>query len=129
VSGAFGESRKNKALVANFLRIPLALADGYVNQLTTDVVNVLFNVELEEELFNPAIASFTDFTGVPANLCQTGIYRMAYEFQKFPQQYRVNLAALYALGDDFLTGARLLENTYLEYKLGITEHYLPRNLI
>ena len=105
------------------IRIP------YFIQLTTDVVNVLFNVKLKDKLFDPTIASFTDFTGVPANLCQTGVNRMAYEFQKFPQQYKVNLAALYALGDDFLTGARLLENTYLEYMLGITEHYLPRNLI
>ena len=101
----------------------------YFIQLTSSAVKELFGVDVKEELFDPEIASFTDLNGVPASLCPAGICRMAYEFLKFPYAYKINLDALHKLGDDFLTGAQMLEDSYFEYMLGISEHYLPRNLI
>ena len=47
--GAFGESCKNKASVANFLRIPLALADGYVKAYANAAFDSKLTITPSEE--------------------------------------------------------------------------------
>ena len=84
----------------------------YFIQLTNDVVKQLFNVDVEDPLFDGQYASLGATRGSPAYLCPAGLERIAAEFTKFPQQYSVNLKALKDCNDDIMTGASLLEAAY-----------------
>lgn len=88
------------------IRIP------YFIQLTNDAVQKLFDVRLDEKLFDPNIPSLDDDRGSPASLCPAGIDRMAEIFSKFPEQYEVNISHLKSINNDYLTGASLLEIAY-----------------
>lgn len=83
-------------------------------QLTNAVVKQLFDVEVNEPLFNESFPSLGIKGANPANICVAGIERMAKEFLKFPEQYHVNLEYLKSCNDDFLTGASMLEKKYDE---------------
>lgn len=86
------------------IRIP------YFIQLTNEVVNKMFNVNIEEELFNKNYPSLSlKCRNTPSYLCPLGINRMAKEFIKYKQQYEINSNFLKQF-DDTLTGLSLLEN-------------------
>lgn len=88
------------------IRIP------YFIQLTNEVVNTMFGVEVEEDLFDPTIPSMNSKgRNTPAFCCPAGIKRMAEDFLKYPQQYKVNMDALKA-EDEYLTGYSLLKKAF-----------------
>ena len=84
----------------------------YFIQLTNSAIKELFGVDVQEPMFNPKYPSLDDSSGSPAYLCPAGLERMAKDFHRFPEQYRVNLNALKSFNNDFLTGASLLEAVY-----------------
>ena len=81
-------------------------------QLTSKAVKELFGVNVSEPLFNEAIPSMGPKGVNPACICGAGVYRMAKEFKRFPEQYKVNLEYLKAADNEYLTGALLLETVY-----------------
>lgn len=68
------------------IRIP------YFIQLTNDVVREIFNVEVGRTLFDANMQSL-DYTlkNTPGQLPLYGVWRMAAEYLKYPEQYRVNV--------------------------------------
>lgn len=87
----------------------------YFIQLTNDVVEKMFGVEVGEDLFNPTVSSMAvSGKNTPAFLCPAGIKRMAREFKTYKEQYAVNVEALKNECDPFLTGVELLEKEYNE---------------
>ena len=90
----------------NVVRIPFFL------QLTNLYVKEIFNVDVDEKLFNPEIPSIGLQGTNPATLCYAGIQRMAQYFVAHPEQYITNLKYLKSFDDDYMTGASLLEDEY-----------------
>ena len=43
---------------------------------------------------------------------EAGLHRMAMEFHKYPDQYKVNRDELKQIDDEFMTGYLLLKNIY-----------------
>ena len=85
----------------------------YFIQLTNTVVKTLFGVDVEEKLFDENIPSIgSKLPNTPAFLCHQGIVRMAKEFKKFPEQYKVNLESMKKQEDQFLVEYQLLEEEY-----------------
>ncbi len=85
----------------------------YFIQLSNDVVFKLFNVKVDEPLFDSSIPSLgIKGENTPAFLCPAGLNRMAKEFQNFPEQYKVNIDFLIKQNDPFLTGVDFLEKEY-----------------
>ncbi len=87
----------------------------YFIQLTNKVVKQLFGVEVSEALFDESVPSLgVKGKNTPAYLCGAGVERMAREFHKFPEQYKVNLDFLKS-ADEFYSGAELLKSIYDMY--------------
>lgn len=64
-------------------------------QLTNEAIKTLFGVEVKERMFDLKYQSLGPAVyNTPAFLCRQGIIRMAKEFSKFPDQYKINLNAL-----------------------------------
>jgi len=85
----------------------------YFIQLSNQAVKELFGVDVKISLFDENIPSLgVKGHNTPAYLCGAGLERMAKEFKRFPKQYEVNLNALKAVNDDYLTGVSLLEKLY-----------------
>lgn len=85
----------------------------YFIQLSNSVVKQLFDVEVSETLFDETVPSLgVKGKNTPAYLCWAGIERMAKEFHKFPEQYKVNLDYLKSVNDELHSGAELLEKQY-----------------
>jgi hypothetical protein len=85
----------------------------YFIQLTKKAVKTLFNVEIDKELFNEKIPSLgIKGKNTPAYLCPAGLKRMALEFQKFPEQYEVNLSFLRKQNNPYKSGVEFLENEF-----------------
>jgi len=81
----------------------------YFIQLSKDAVKELFDVDLDQELFDESIPSLgLKGRNTPAYLCHEGVKRMAKEFLRFPHQYEVNLKALKEANNSFLSGLDLL---------------------
>lgn len=71
------------------IRIP------YFIQLTNNVVKILFDVNVEEQLFPDNISSFSEYDrSLPSYCCISGIKRMAKIFKLFPDQYNINIKKL-----------------------------------
>ena len=90
------------------IRIP------YFIQLSNKAVEKIFNVKVDEELFDISYPSIDGF-GVkrnPSFLCYDGVKRMAKEFHDFPEQYEINMKALKDMNNDLLSGASYLETEY-----------------
>jgi hypothetical protein len=86
----------------------------YFIQLTNRAVKSLFNVDVAEPLFDESIPSLSvDIRNSPAYCCPAGITRMAQEFLKFPEQYKVNIEFLKKQNNEFKSGVSLLEKEYL----------------
>ncbi len=67
----------------------------YFIQLTNAVVEKLFGITVDEPLFDDTTPSIgPKGRNTPAYLCPAGVRRMAGEFIKFPEQYRVNIDSL-----------------------------------
>ena len=99
---AFYESLNYKVV-----RIP------YFIQLTNDVIRLLFGREVDCLMFDPTIPSMgKKGRNSPAYCCMAGLKRMAMDFRKYPQQYKVNIDYLLSQQDDFLTGASYLKEEY-----------------
>ncbi len=81
-------------------------------QLTNKAVSYLFDVDVDEPLFNVSFPSMGPKGITPACICGAGLYRMANEFKHFPEQYQVNLDYLKSFDKEYLTGAKLLETIY-----------------
>lgn len=85
----------------------------YFVQLTNKVVKQLFGVDVSEPLFDETVPSLgVKGKNTPAYLCGAGIDRMAKEFHKFPEQYKINLDFIKAANDEYHSGAELLERLY-----------------
>jgi hypothetical protein len=85
----------------------------YFIQLTNKAVKTLFNINIEENLFDESIPSLgVNSFNTPAYLCIAGIKRMASEFKKFPEQYKVNIDFLKSQNNEFLSGVNFLEEEY-----------------
>lgn len=101
---------KSKALYEQYgykvVRIPFFI------QLTNAAIYELFERVVAEPMFDPNIPSMGPLGASPASISVAGLYRMAYEFHRFPQQYTVNLNFLKRIDNDFLTGAAMLEEVY-----------------
>jgi hypothetical protein len=89
IIGDIEKTKFYKELGYKVIRIP------YFIQLTNKVVETLFGVKVNEQLFNESIPSLgINGRNSPAYLCPEGIKRMAEEFTKFPEQYKVNVEFL-----------------------------------
>ena len=96
-----------KKLGYKVVRIP------YFIQLTNKAVKTLFGIKINEQLFNESIPSLgIKGRNSPANLCPAGVKRMAEEFAKFPEQYKVNIEFLKQQNDSLRSGVEYLENEY-----------------
>lgn len=86
----------------------------YFVQLTNQVVEQLFGVKVDEELFCEGIPSLGPKSqNTPAFLCHRGIQRMAREYKKFPEQYQTNISYLKSIEDQYLIDAEVLEKEFL----------------
>ena len=86
-------------------------------QILKDEESNLFGVNVEQQLFDNNIPSLgIEEDGAPACLCPSGIKRMAEDFYKFPQQYKVNIENLRKVDNEFLSGCSLLETEYNKIK-------------
>ena len=86
----------------------------YFIQLTNAVVESMFGVIVKEYLFNGDIPSMGVLGGnTPAFLCSAGVTRMAQEFKKYPDQYKVNVDFMQSQNEPFLTGVEYLESAYI----------------
>jgi hypothetical protein len=82
----------------------------YFIQLTNDVIKQMFGVDVSEPMFDPTVPSMgKKGRNSPAYCCYAGLKRMADEFKKYPQQYKVNTEFLESQNDDYLTGVSLLK--------------------
>ncbi len=100
---------KNTELYKSFgykvVRIP------YFIQLTNKAVKTLFDVEVNEDLFDESISSLgIEGQNTPAYLCPAGLKRMAEDFLKFPEQYKTNIEFLKNQNYPFRSGVDFLEN-------------------
>jgi hypothetical protein len=85
----------------------------YFIQLTNEVVKTMFDREVEQPLFDPTIPSMgVRGRNTPAYCCPAGLERMAKEFHKYPEQYKVNMDALETANDEFMTGYSLLKKAF-----------------
>lgn len=115
-----GDSKKNQIyenMGYKVVRIP------YFIQLTNEVIEQIFERKVSDPMFNPSIPSMSiSGKNTPAFCCPKGIERMAKEFNKFPQQYEVNLIALEKADNEFLTGADLLRKTHENLSLNLIKY-------
>lgn len=104
------DEEKNKyysSLGYKVVRIPFFI------QLSKEAIKVLFDVDMNYELFDDRIPSLgIKGKNTPAFLCGAGAKRMAEEFRKFPTQYKVNVEFLESQNDEYLSGAKLLKELY-----------------
>ena len=85
----------------------------YFIQLSKAVVKTLFDVDMNEDLFDDRIPSLgIKGRNTPAFLCGAGVKRMAEEFHLFPEQYKTNVEFLELQNDDDLSGVELLKTLY-----------------
>ncbi|HMV41650.1 MAG TPA: DUF559 domain-containing protein [Leptospiraceae bacterium] len=85
----------------------------YFIQLSNQAVKTLFGIDVEEKLFDEKIPSLgVKGQNTPAYLCPAGLKRMAEDFKKFPEQYKVNFVFLKKQNDPFRTGVEFLEKEY-----------------
>lgn len=90
------------------IRIPFFI------QLTNDAVEKLFGVQVKEPLFNvihPSLGGL-GMKHNPSCLCPEGLKRMAKEFKRFPEQYKINIQSLKAMNNDILSGVNYLIEEY-----------------
>ena len=72
---------------------------------------------MHEELFNENISSLgVKGDNTPAYLSPEGVKRMAVEFKRFPEQYKVNLDFMKSQNNPTLTGVEYLELFYNSLK-------------
>lgn len=97
-----------KSLGYKVVRIP------YFIQLTNKAVETMFGVKVNQHLFDETVSSLGAGEGSPAYLCADGIERMARDFKKFPEQYKVNMEAMknVPMEEKYLCRAELLEAAY-----------------
>jgi len=96
-----------KSFGYNVVRIP------YFIQLSNNAVKTLFDVDVQEELFDETIPSLgIKGKNTPAYLCPAGLKRMAEEFRRFPEQYKTNVNFLKNQNMPFRSGIEFLENEY-----------------
>jgi len=85
----------------------------YFIQLTNKAVKTMFDIEISEELFDEKFSSLSAIgRNSPAYLCPAGVKRMAVEFRKFPEQYKINIDFLKQQNDPFKSGVEFLEKEY-----------------
>jgi hypothetical protein len=85
----------------------------YFIQLTNKAVKTLFGVDVNEALFDETIPSLgIRGLNTPAYLCPAGLKRMAAEFKKIPEQYKINIDFLKQQNDSYRTGVDFLEKEF-----------------
>ncbi len=100
-----------RSLGYTVVRIP------YFIQFTNKVIKTMFGVDIEEPMFVEEIPSLgMKGCNTPAYLCGAGIERMAEEFKKYPEQYKVNVGFLESQNNEYLTGVGLLKMMYQNIK-------------
>jgi Protein of unknown function (DUF559) len=90
------------------IRIP------YFIQLTKKAVKTLFGIALQDDLFDESIPSLgIQGLNTPAYLCPAGVKRMAQEFKRFPEQYKINIDFLRKQNNPYKSGLEYLEKEYM----------------
>jgi hypothetical protein len=89
----------------------------YFIQLSPKAIKRLFGVKLDKVLFDIKYPSLVSGQHTPAWLPNCGLERMARDFHRFPEQYRVNIKALEAANNETLSGAKLLKDMYESIEL------------
>jgi len=85
----------------------------YFIQLTNKAVKTLFNIDVSENLFDESFSSLgIQGLNTPAYLCPAGVKRMAQEFKRFPEQYKINIEFLRKQNDPYKSGLEFLEKEY-----------------
>ena len=85
----------------------------YFIQLTNKAIKTLFNIDLSENFFDESFSSLgINGMNTPAYLCPAGVKRMAQEFKKFPEQYKINIEFLKHQNDPYKSGIEFLEKEY-----------------
>ena len=85
----------------------------YFIQLTNKAIKTLFNIDLSENFFDESFSSLgINGMNTPAYLCPAGVKRMAQEFKKFPEQYKINIDFLRQQNDPYKSGIEFLEKEY-----------------
>lgn len=102
------KDQKYKNLGYRIVRIP------YFIQLTNETIRILFDRDVDVPMFDkesPSFVFWKNCHNTPAYMCPAGIERMRQDFQKFPQQYQVNLCYLKELDKQYheLAGLKYLE--------------------
>ena len=86
----------------------------YFIQLSNKAVKTLFNIDVCEDLFDESFSSLgIQGLNTPAYLCPAGVKRMAQEFRKFPEQYKINVEFLRKQNDPYKSGIEFLEKEYI----------------
>lgn len=103
----FGDRQKNevyKSAGYKVVRIP------YFIQLSNEAISVLFERTVDIPMFDECEYPSLGINGrnTPAFLCPLGIYRMAADFLKFPNQLKININQLISEQEPQLTGLELL---------------------
>lgn len=106
--GVMERDLKNQSIYEDWgykvVRIP------YFVQLTREVVLELFGVDTCIDLCDPETPSMgAEWENTPAYCCTAGVARMATEFDRFPQQFAVNLMHLISEDKNNRTGASILQ--------------------
>ena len=82
-------------------------------QLTQKAIKTLFDIKIQEKMFNENYPSLSiEMENTPAFLCGAGALRMAREFKKFPEQYKINIDFLKKENNIFLSGVDILETLW-----------------
>lgn len=100
------------------IRIPFFI------QLTRTVIKEMFNVDINNDMFQNNIPSFginlkdnCAESGCPSYLCRKGLIRMANDFTKYPEQYEINIKYLKENDpEDNFSDWKVLEKYYNEIK-------------
>lgn len=110
-----------RALGYKVVRIPFFI------QLTRKTAQKLFGESVKDPLFDEKIPSFGESNAPGRNFCLAGLTRAARDFLRCSkEQYRVNIAALRALNDEELSGAKLLETEYTRLSKAQKAEHPPR---
>ena len=101
----------NQAIYESFgykvIRIP------YFIQITNEVAREMFGKKVDIKLFDPSLPSMgKEWKNTPAYCCTLGLKRMAKEYRRYPQQYKVNVEHLTTQDEEILTGVGLLIDAY-----------------
>lgn len=104
-------SKYYESLGYKVVRIP------YFIQLTKTVIKQMFGVEINEEMFPNEYGSMGPNSGcTPAFIPHLGLVRMAQDFKKYPEQYKINMDTMKKYEEQQFVEWEFLEKEYNKLK-------------